>query len=208
MADPTPRSELSDLTDEQLIERYRRGLDEALNELIRRYRLELFHFLIRFTGDRATAEDIFQEAFLQVHLSADTFDTARRFKPWLFTIAANKARDHRRKMARRPAAELSAPIGGDGGEGQTFLDLMQGDIAMPDERLAQEERRERVQQAVQAMPDHLREILLMAYFQQFPYAEIAETLQIPLGTVKSRLHTAVANFAQQWKKMNRASSSA
>ena len=202
MADRSSTADLSSLTDEQLIERYRTGLDEAINILIHRYRMELFHFLARFTNDRTAAEDVFQEAFLQVHLSADTFDTSRRFKPWLFTIAANKARDYLRKQARRPAAELSAPLGGDGAEGQTFLDLMQGDLPMPDDRMEQAELRDRVNQAIQAMPDHLREILLLAYFQQLPYNEIAEMLQIPLGTVKSRLHTAVGTFARQWKRLN------
>ncbi len=202
MTDTTPTTSQTDVSDEQLIENYRSGHDQALDELVRRYQLELFHFLVRFTNDRAAAEDVFQEAFLQVHLSADTFDTSRRFKPWLFTIAANKARDYLRKMARRPASELSAPIGGDGPEGQTFMDLLQADLPMPDDRLQTEELRQRVSQTVQTMPDHLREILLLAYFQQFPYAEIAEMLQIPLGTVKSRLHTAVGTFSQRWKKQN------
>ncbi len=198
-----PTTEPADLTDEQLIEQYRAGRDEAIDELIHRYRMELFHFLVRFTHDRAAAEDIFQETFLQVHLSADSFDTSRRFRPWLFTIAANKARDSLRKRSRRPAAELSAPIGGDGSEGQTYLDLMQADLPLPSEPLEQAELRERVNRAVQALPDHLREILLLAYFQQFPYHQIAEVLQIPLGTVKSRLHTAVGTFAKEWKRQNR-----
>ena len=78
-------------TDEALLGSYMQGDRPAFAELIRRYSNELLHFLTRFLGSRAAADDVFQETFLQVHLSAETFDTKRRFKPWLFTIAANKA---------------------------------------------------------------------------------------------------------------------
>lgn len=196
-------TKLADLSDEQLIELYRQGHHAVFETLIRRYRLELFHFLVRFLNNRVAAEDVFQEAFLQVHLSADTFDTERRFKPWLFTIAANKARDHMRRESRRPAAPLSAPIGNDGPEGATFADLLSDELPMPDVRMQEQELTERVQAAIGQLPDHLREILLLAYFQKLSYNEIAEALSIPLGTVKSRLHTAVGTFAKAWKGMNR-----
>lgn len=189
------------VADEQLIERYRVGDVEAFSALIGRYQRELFHFLIRFMGSRAAAEDVFQDTFLQVHQSIDTFDTGRRFKPWLFTIGANKARDHLRKQSRRPAAALSASIDGDD-EGRAFIDLLEADLPPPEDEFAQAEAAGRVRQAVDQMPDHLREILLLAYFQQFSYNEIADVLGIPLGTVKSRLHTAVATFAKKWKSAN------
>jgi RNA polymerase sigma-70 factor (ECF subfamily) len=204
MVDSSAHAELVGLTDERLFEQYRHGRQDALEVLIERYRQELFNLLVRFTGDRAAAEDVFQEAFMQVHQSAETFDETRNFKPWLFTIAANKARDYMRRRARRPAAPLDAPVGrGSGGDtGQTFVDLLQADLPMPDDRMARAEIAERVQKAIASMPEHLREILLLSYFQQFRYNEIAEVLQIPLGTVKSRLHTAVATFAKAWKKQN------
>lgn len=196
---PTNRDELSD---EQLIGRYRSGDADAFNTLIRRYRAELFHFLVRFTGNRAAAEDVFQEAFLQVHISADSFDTSRRFKPWLFTIAANKARDALRKKARRPAAPLDAPVGDASDPGRTFVDLLEADLPQPDERLSEAELGQRVQSCVSGLPDHLREILLLAYFEKMSYQEVSQALGIPLGTVKSRLHTAVGTFARAWKSVN------
>ncbi len=191
-------------SDEQLIERYRLGDRKAFEMLIERYRLELFHFLARFLNDRPGAEDVFQETFLQVHLSAGTFDAERRFKPWMFTIAANKARDYMRRRARRPAAPIDAPVGGNhGGEaGQTFLDLMEADLPAPEEKLEREELAALVQRTIHQMPEHLREILLLAYFQRFSYNEIADVLKIPLGTVKSRLHTSVAMFAKMWQEQN------
>ncbi len=192
---------LTDATDERLVEVFRGGEIEAFNLLIGRYKHELFHFLIRFVGNRYSAEDIFQEAFLQVHQSIETFDTSRRFKPWLFTIAANKARDFLRRSSSRHAAALSAKVGGADGDGLEFLDLMQDDIAHPDEQTELQELRERVRDVAASLPDHLREILILAYFHRFPYKEIADMLEIPLGTVKSRLHAAVGTFAEFWKQL-------
>lgn len=189
-------------SDEQLMERYRRGHKPAFEQLIERYRHELFNFLSRFLGDRVAAEDVFQETFLQVHVSADSFDAQRRFKPWLFTIAANKGRDYLRRRVRRPAAEINAPVGGDEDRGQSFIDLMEADLPGPEDQLDRAELRERVARTVQRMPPHLREILLLAYFQQLSYGDIAQGLKIPLGTVKSRLHTAVGAFAKLWKEQN------
>ncbi len=108
---------MSTPSDEQLVQKYRSGDAKAFEELVRRHHDDLIRFLIRLSGNRAVAEDAFQETFLQVHLSADTFDTSRRFKPWLFTIAANKARDAMRRSARRKTLDLSAPIAGGGSGG-------------------------------------------------------------------------------------------
>lgn len=188
----------ADHDDEKLIDLFRKGKDDAFETLVTRYRHELFHFLVRFVGNRYSAEDIFQEAFLQVHQSIETFDITRRFKPWLFTIAANKARDFLRRSIQRHTAALSAKVG-DSDDGIEFLDLMQADLPMPQQNLEQKELREKVRACAAAMPDHLREILLMAYFHRFPYKDIADMLSIPLGTVKSRLHAAVATFAEMWK---------
>lgn len=194
---------LDERTDEQLLADYRDGDAPAFREIIERHHDALIRFLIRFMGDRQAAEDVFQETFLQIHLSADTFDTTRRFKPWLFTIAANKARDSLRRDSRRPTVDLSAPIGGDAETGaRTFLDLMEVDVEAPSAALDDEERDRLVQRAIDTMPDHLREILLLAYFQRMSYTNIADALEIPLGTVKSRLHASVAAFARKWAELN------
>jgi RNA polymerase sigma-70 factor (ECF subfamily) len=200
-------------TDEQLVQRYRTGEASALEELVRRHHDDLIRFLVRLTGNRAVAEDAFQETFLQVHLSAETFDTSRRFKPWLFTIAANKARDALRRNARRRTLDLSAPIGGSGGGGagadpgaRTYVDLMEVDVPAPDQALSDEERARLVQRAVDELPWSLREILLLAYFQRLSYNQIADSLEIPLGTVKSRLHSAVAAFAKKFQALSRSPS--
>jgi RNA polymerase sigma-70 factor (ECF subfamily) len=195
-------------SDEVLLAAFREGDATGFAELMQRYHRELFHFLIRFTGDRTAAEDVFQETFLQVHQSAEQFDPQRRFRPWLFTIAANKARDLRRSMARRPTNPLQASISPGDDESGEFIDLMKSTDEAPDSRMQHEEMQQAVQKTVMAMPDHLREILLLSYFHQFPYKQISEILEIPLGTVKSRLHAAVALFADRWKSANRGETAA
>jgi RNA polymerase sigma-70 factor (ECF subfamily) len=197
--DTTP---LAELTDEALLEASIDGNRRAFTALVERYRTELLHFLIRFLGSRTAADDVFQEAFLQVHLSARSFDVSRRFKPWLFTIAANKARDHFRRNHRQPPLSLSAAIdrGGDrGGESDRFVDLLSADQSGPESPIGDAERSQLVRVIVDQMPPHHREILLLSYFQRLSYNQIADALSIPLGTVKSRLHAAVANFAGAWR---------
>jgi len=197
--EPDPPTTESGLSDTELLRLHLDGDQEAFGVLVRRYRRELFNFLARFTGDAAMAEDVFQETFLQLHLSGGTFDLSRRLKPWLFTIAANKGRDAMRKTYRRQAAPLDAKIAGSESQESTYADLMPSNIPPPDESLMNLETRQAVQRVVDAMPENLRTVLLMSYFNEFPYKEIAEILDVPLGTVKSRLHAAVQHFARQWK---------
>ncbi len=183
-------------SDEALLARYIGGERRAFATLMGRYKLELFHFLVCFLGNRAAAEDAFQETFLQVHESGTSFDMTRRFRPWLFTIAANKARDLLRSKMRHPAAALDTPISSDS---QTaFVDLIEAAGSVPDGPLQQAELRQRVHDTIQTLPPHLKEILLLGYFHDFSYRQIAEMLHIPVGTVKSRLHAAVGHFAGKW----------
>jgi len=190
-------------TDEQLLGDYRAGDKQSFATLVGRYQRELFHFLVRFLGDRAAAEDVFQETFLQIHQSAEQFDPQRRFRPWLFTIAANKARDLIRSQARRPTNPLQASINPGDEESGEFIDLMQSVENAPDQPMEREELQQSVHNTVMGMPEHLREILLLSYFHQFPYKQISDILEIPLGTVKSRLHAAVAHFADRWRALNK-----
>jgi RNA polymerase sigma-70 factor (ECF subfamily) len=196
-----PAAKPGEPTDEQLLESYGQGNRAGFSRLVERYQRELFHFLVRFLGDRAAAEDVFQETFLQIHQSAGHFDPERRFRPWLFTIAANKARDLMRSQARRPTHPLQASISPSDEESGPFIDFMQSSAQAPGENLEKEELQRLVHETVMGMPSHLREILLLSYFHQFPYKQISEILNIPLGTVKSRLHAAVAHFADRWNAL-------
>ena len=187
-------------TDEELVEDYLEGDVVAFRVIIERYHDALMGFLTRLTGQRQLAEDVFQDTFLQLHQSLETFDSSRRFKPWLFTIAANKGRDALRKIQRRPTVSLSATVD-ESGEGRSFVDLMGNDDPDITKNLSNEDLSALVQKAVARLSPRLREVLLLAYFQRMSYAQIAEVCQIPLGTVKSRLHAAVTGFAKRWEEV-------
>ena len=186
-------------TDEHLLQAYLDGDAASFELLVRRYAQELYQFSLRFTHDSAAAEDVVQETFLQVHTAAEQFDPARRFKPWLFTIAANKARDYLRRRERRREASFELPVNGIGDAGQRFIELFASEGTPPHEDLALEEKRRLVRSVVETMPARLCETLVLAYYHRFPYKEIAEIVGIPLGTVKSRLHAAVACFAERYR---------
>ncbi len=186
-------------TDETLLKEYLEGKTGSLELLVRRYSSELHQFVLRFTGDSTTAEDVVQEAFLQVHTSADRFDPARRFKPWLFTIAANKARDYLRKRTRRREVAFDAKLSEDDESGSRFIHLLADDEALPDEAIRLEEQRRAVKSVVEGMPDNLREVLILAYYHRFAYKDIADVIGVPLGTVKSRLHSAVGWFGEKYR---------
>ncbi len=189
---------LANRSDESLMTAYLAGDRNAFVELVERYRTELHQFLTRFLNSSAAADDVFQDTFLQVHLAGHSFDTERSFKPWLFTIAANKARDWHRRQKRRKAVSLDAPISS-AFEGARLVDLLQAESDEPGRAIEADELKLLVNGVMNALPAHYREILLLTYFQRMSYNQVAEVLSIPLGTVKSRLHAAVASFADRWK---------
>ena len=193
------RAPSPEITDSELLQRHLDGDPGAFPALMKRYERELYNFLARFLGNAALAEDVFQETFLQLHISAAAFDTSRRLKPWLFTIAANKARDAMRSIRRKPAASLDATIAGGENDEATYAELMPSKIPQPSESLVNLETKAAVQNIVSEMPENLKSVLLLSYFHEFAYKEIAEMLNVPLGTVKSRLHAAIKHFAKLYK---------
>lgn len=182
-------------TDEQLLAAYVAGDRSAFERLVSRYTGELYGFFCRFVGNAAAADDLVQEAFLQVHLAARSFDPGRTFKPWLYTIAANKGRDYLRARGRRGEVSLEASAGEDG---PALSDGLEASAPPAAEAVDAQSRDKLVRALIDQMPEHLRLILIMGYYQQLPYAEIAEILDVPVGTVKSRLHAAVNHFARLW----------
>lgn len=184
-----------------LLERYAAGEQEAFQELMGLYKDSVYAFLRRFLNRSDMIEDVFQETFLQVFVSRDTFDVSRPLRPWLFTIAANKAKDALRRMQRGEATQLGNMFGNDEFSIDDVLNTLDHDSHMPYDDLIRDERAEAVKRVLSRMPEKLREIVILAYFHKFSYAEIASILHIPIGTVKSRLHTAVARFADDWQNM-------
>jgi RNA polymerase sigma-70 factor, ECF subfamily len=187
-------------TDEQLLTAHLDGQSESFELLVRRHSPELYRFLVRLTGSAAAAEDLVQETFLQVHLSSESFDCTRRFKPWVFTIAANKGRDLLRKWGRRPEVPLDAFVSSEEDEGQCFRDFLADVSELPEEAMERGEEEEFIRTLMMQLPDHLREVLVLGYYHRFAYKEIADILNVPLGTVKSRLHTAVGRLGEAYRQ--------
>lgn len=192
--------ELEDMDDTTLLLAHQSGAEHALRVLIQRYRNEVYGYLFRYMGNAALAEDAFQETFVQIHLAGHTFDPTRPFRPWLFTIATNKARDLHRRTKKHRMPSLDAPMGEDGDA--TVATLIPDGSEAVESQVQKAEVAQRVRSVVDALPELHREILLLGYFQRMSYQQVAEVLNIPLGTVKSRLHAAVARFSEAWMRKN------
>ena len=187
------------LSDSELLSRFRDGDEDAFREIVDRYKNSLYAFLRQFLNRHDLVEDVFQETFLQLFASRDSFDTSRPLRPWLFTIAANKAKDALRKWQRTSAVSIGTIADSQELSFDDMLNTVTSDNTLPYEELQRNETADRVGKIIADMPENLREILILAYFQKFSYKQMAEILSIPIGTVKSRLHTAVGRFAKEWK---------
>ena len=154
------------------------GDERAFGELCRRYERPLYQFLYRHTGGR-DAEDLYQEAWLRIVRAAGRFDPRRRFSTWLFQIAINLCRDwHRRRPPEPVAPEIvDETVAGSDVAGRT-------DAGIDARRL------------LAALPDTQRSVVILRYYHDFTEGEVAEILGVPRGTVKSRLHYALARLVE------------
>jgi RNA polymerase sigma-70 factor, ECF subfamily len=198
--------DLGQLSDEALLSRYRdHGRTEDFDALIHRYQNELYRYLARYLGDRSLAEDVFQNTFLQIHLKRGMYEEGRPVRPWIYSIATHQAVDALRKQGRHPTISLDQNVHSNAGESDAgrLVDLLTSDESGPLAELQGEERKEWVRDSVARLPDALRQTLLLAYNEDLKYREIAEILKIPVGTVKSRLHAALARLQQMARASNR-----
>lgn len=187
--------DLGQQTDEELLTRYRdEGRPEDFNALVRRYERELYRYLARYLGDKSLADDVFQNTFLQVHLKRGLYESGRPVRPWLYSIATHQAVDALRKAGRHPTVSLDLRTSTGESDPSALVDLLVSETPGPLANLQGEERKDWVRQAIERLPDALRQTLILAYFQDLKYREIAEILNIPVGTVKSRLHAALTKL--------------
>ncbi len=192
-------SDLKKQTDSELLQSYAAGDEAAFREIVSRYKNSIYAFLKQFLNRQDLVEDVFQETFLQLFTSHESFDHTRPLRPWLFTIAANKAKDALRKWQRTPVVPIGTMADSQESSFEDMLNTVTSDNTMPYDELERNETTVRVGQVIADMPENLREILILAYFNKFSYKQMADILSIPIGTVKSRLHTAVGRFAKDWK---------
>jgi RNA polymerase sigma-70 factor, ECF subfamily len=194
-------SEARELTDEQLLLRYRdRHERTAFDELVHRYEKELFSYLRRYLGDAGMAEDVFQATFLQVHLKCDQFEADKKFRPWLYTIATNQAIDAQRRNKRHRMVSLDRQNRDDNADVGSLIDLLVNQQAGPTAEMEAAERQEWIRSAVAALPESLQSVVMLIFYQGLKYREAADVLEIPVGTVKSRMHTAVLKLNEAWNR--------
>jgi RNA polymerase sigma-70 factor (ECF subfamily) len=197
--------ERAQLSDEALLSRYRDlGRTEDFETLIHRYQNELYRYLTRYLGDRTLSEDVFQNTFLQIHLKRGLYEEGRPVRPWIYSIATHQAVDALRKVGRHPTISLDQSVNSSGeAEAGRLIDLLTSTEDGPLAELEHEERKEWVRESLARLPDVLRQTVMLAYHEDLKYREIAEILKIPVGTVKSRLHAALAKLQQMARAVNR-----
>lgn len=179
--------------DERLMERSQQGDQGAFETLVRRYEARLYAFFFRLTGGRGTAvaEDLFQETFLRAFKNRSAFDLQRTFAPWLYGIAAIVWKDHLRREAR---AKGWPALSEEAAEAQATPFHNRTKLV---EELERREVHEIVREEIGRLPPDPRLVLILRHYQGLSYQEIGKALNLPLGTVKSRLHSAIATLRER-----------
>jgi RNA polymerase sigma-70 factor (ECF subfamily) len=169
---------------------------------VRRYERELYGYLRRYLGDANLADDVFQNTFLQLYTKIATYEPGRPVRPWLYTIATHQAIDALRRNGRHQALSLDQHRDEpDGGDPQCLTAGLESPTPGPLDLAQGEERRRHVRAAVDRLPDFLRQVVILAYYQGLKYREVADILRIPVGTVKSRLHAALQKLQEVWASL-------
>jgi RNA polymerase sigma factor (sigma-70 family) len=170
--------------DAELVEKAQRGDVNAYEELVQRYQGLANRVAYLVTGDAVEAEDAAQEAFVKAYYALDRFRSGASFKPWLFKIVTNEARNRRRSSGRRAGLALRAAE-----------ERPSGDAApSPEVAALDEERRDALMTALEALPEMDRLVVSYRYFLELSEAEMATALGCARGTVKSRLSRALARL--------------
>jgi RNA polymerase sigma-70 factor (ECF subfamily) len=181
------------LGDGEVVQAFLDGDARAFTEIVLRYQGRLLNFVYRTIGDRERAEDLVQEAFVRVHRHLHRFDPSRKFSTWIYTIASNLAKNELRNRSRNPLVLF-----------QTLRRQWEADhrplefedpTGRPDDAFHRRHLREQVEWAVAQLPEHHRVVFVLRELEGKSYEEIAEISGCNLGTVKSRLNRARANFA-------------
>lgn len=189
------------LTDEQLLVRYRKTGNRSLFEqLVQRYERELYNYLCRYLGQAEMAEDVFQATFLLVHQKCKQFEEGRRFRPWLYAVATNAAIDAQRRNKRHRAVSLDRVGARDDNDSARLVDMLVSDDPDPLSQASRLESGEWVQRALDELSDQMRSVVHLVYYQGLKYREAADALNIPVGTVKSRLHAAIQKLNDYWNE--------
>ena len=177
-----------------LILRCREGDQDAIRQLVESYQHSVYYLVRRSVGNEEDARDITQEAFVRAIGALDRFDLSRPFRNWIFRIASNLAIDHHRRARLRT---VSIDVGDDDPAGRRSPILVDS-ADRPDEVHEKSWLSDRLAQAVEQLPHRYRTVVHLRHREQLSYDEIAGVLDIPLGTVKARLHRAHLRLREIW----------
>jgi len=192
-------SRLTTCTDEELLAAIRKGKREAFGVLVRRYEGELYGYLRRYLADGELAQDVFQNTFLQVFVKIKQYELGRPARPWLYTIATNQAIDALRRAGRHQAVSLDLEREeASSNDLPQLVSFLESRATTPLDYAQGEERRQLVRAGVDRLPEFLRGVVILAYYQGLKHKEISDILGIPVGTVKSRLHAALCRLHEAW----------
>ena len=178
-------------SDEELAARAAMGDTRALGVLVQRYRSRVYAITLRATGRTEVADELFQETWTRVARRIPTFDPARPFSKWMLSIAINLSIDHARRTTVRRGEQLSTPAD---------VEAAPGRATPADHELMAEEERLQVAAALQKLPEAMRTAVLMRYFEDQSEQAMATVLEVPAGTVKSRLHHALKKLRAQLQR--------
>jgi RNA polymerase sigma-70 factor (ECF subfamily) len=191
------RQNPGELSDMDILAQVSAGNVDAYGKIVGRYNGRLYNFIYRFVGDRETAEDIVQETFLRAFRKRKEYRAIANFSTWLFTIAGNLAKSELRRRKRWRLFSLERDE-----ETDTGMDLPD-ESARPD-RVAESTLADgQIQQAIAALPDNYRQVVLLRDVQGMSYQEISEIVDCPVGTVKSRVNRARLKLQQKLKNEGR-----
>ena len=191
------------LSDEALVRAFAEDGDRASFELlVERYKHEIYNYLRRYLADDAMAEDAFQTTFIRVFQKSAQFDASRKFRPWLYGIATHQAIDLKRRSKRRSFQSLDVQSSSSDSRESThaanIADYRQSTV----DPLERAELRSRMEAAIEEVGEPGRSALELVYLQGLPYRDAAEILDVPVGTVKSRVHSAIRKLSAIWQRNN------
>ncbi len=166
------------------IKQIKNGDQNAFAEIVELYKDKVFQLCFRMLGNRHEAEDIAQEAFLRAYVNINSYDTKRKFSTWLYRIATNLSIDRIRK--KKPDYYLDAEVAG--AEGLTMYSQVAADVSLPEDEVESLELQETIQKEILKLPDKYRSVIVLKYIDELSLKEISEILDLPVGTVKTRVH--------------------
>ena len=185
-----PHLDLANLPDADVVTLAQKGRDSAFRELVRRYERPVFSLIFRMVRDRETAEDLAQDAFIKVLNHLDKYRPEFKFSSWLFKIANNVAIDALRKRQLDTISMDGSPHAGTASEVEATSFELADDAESPLDELASRELGAIIEQAIAKLRPEYRNCIMLRHVEGRSYEEIAATLDLPLGTVKTYIHRA------------------